>query len=413
MTKLNASLVAQIKPGERIKDTTPGLVLVGSAAGGRWELRYKHRGRIRVCGLGSTRYVSLADARLEAQELMRMLKLHGIDPIEAKRAARTPALPEPLPPATTVPTFAVLADQVIRDRSAAGVSLRTSINWRWTVSERCRPIANKPVDTIAVADVAACLRPLLGKPEQFNVTRTRIAAVLSAAEAHGWCAGNAASVARVRAVLPPVPPRRARVEHHAAPHWSELPALYALVRERSGMAARCLEFVLLTGCRSGEARQLRWQDVHGTEWRKPRGTTKTRHAQVLPLSSAALDVLARTPAGEPDSLVFPGHVPGARLASDSLVLVLERINGNTSPPRFRDPVTGRPATVHGTARSGLRTWTADNHPTYAAAAEAILGHVGGSMVAAAYLRPTPQALEAQRWLLDSWSAFLTQLYRLS
>lgn len=52
-----------------------------------WLFRYMRRGVPRGMGLGPTHTVSLADARIKAQEARRML-LEDVDPLEARIAKR-------------------------------------------------------------------------------------------------------------------------------------------------------------------------------------------------------------------------------------------------------------------------------------------------------------------------------------
>src|SRR5262249_28745270 len=56
-----------------------------------WIFRYERFGRAHNMGLGPYPLISLADARAKARNAKRML-LDGIDPLHAKREARTDAL---------------------------------------------------------------------------------------------------------------------------------------------------------------------------------------------------------------------------------------------------------------------------------------------------------------------------------
>jgi len=56
-----------------------------------WIFRYERFGRAHNMGLGPYPLISLADARAKARNAKRML-LDGIDPLHAKRKARTDAL---------------------------------------------------------------------------------------------------------------------------------------------------------------------------------------------------------------------------------------------------------------------------------------------------------------------------------
>src|SRR5262249_29352299 len=54
-------------------------------------------------------------------------------------------------------------------------------------------------------------------------------------------------------------------------------------------------FVLLTGCRRDEARELVWSEINGTDWRLPAARHKNKTEVVRPLSEAAMAVLETVP----------------------------------------------------------------------------------------------------------------------
>src|SRR5258708_3537058 len=77
--------VVQAVTGEG-REPVPGAVVRS------WVFRYRAGRKLRSMGLGSTATLGLADARNLARDL-RMQRLQGIDPIEARRAARAVPLP--------------------------------------------------------------------------------------------------------------------------------------------------------------------------------------------------------------------------------------------------------------------------------------------------------------------------------
>src|SRR3954471_24517840 len=85
MGKLTAPFVRYAKPG-RYGDGR-GLYLQVIGGSKTWVLRYEHRKRERWMGLGSSEFVTLAQARERAFEFRRQLKDQGIDPLERRQAA--------------------------------------------------------------------------------------------------------------------------------------------------------------------------------------------------------------------------------------------------------------------------------------------------------------------------------------
>ena len=57
------------------------------------------------------------------------------------------------------------------------------------------------------------------------------------------------------------PQEAPRVKHHAALPYRELPAFMRRLRERDGVEARGLEFVIVTAARAGEAVAADWSEI--------------------------------------------------------------------------------------------------------------------------------------------------------
>jgi integrase len=85
-----------------------------------------------------------------------------------------------------------------------------------------------------------------------------------------------------------------------------------------GPAADCIKLVMLTGCRPNEAMKAEWTEF-GAEpgyWIKPSAHTKQRRVHKLPLSPAALELIARLRERRKGSKwLFPGDRPGEHLAA--------------------------------------------------------------------------------------------------
>ena len=87
LSRLSALAVGRLKDPGMYADGG-GLYLQISRSGTKsWIFRFSMGGREREMGLGPFHTVSLSDARLLAGEA-RKLKLHGTDPIEARRGER-------------------------------------------------------------------------------------------------------------------------------------------------------------------------------------------------------------------------------------------------------------------------------------------------------------------------------------
>jgi integrase len=175
-----------------------------------------------------------------------------------------------------------------------------------------------PVAAIDAGLVVQVLDPIWAeKPETATRVRGRIEAVLDAATVRGFRQGpNPAQWKGNLAHILPARGKVRKVEHHAALPIDDMPEFLAALRGRDGMAARALEFAILTVARTGEVLGARWGeiDLNGKIWTVPAGRMKAGREHRVPLSDATLAVLdkvrplALTRDGGPDPAapVFPG-----------------------------------------------------------------------------------------------------------
>ena len=91
--KLNAKQVSALRDPGRYADGHGRYLSITEAGSKSWLFRYERGGRERWMGLGPTRDVGLAQARDRASRA-RLMLLDGIDPIDARRASKTKAVPK-------------------------------------------------------------------------------------------------------------------------------------------------------------------------------------------------------------------------------------------------------------------------------------------------------------------------------
>ncbi|WP_394852167.1 tyrosine-type recombinase/integrase [Lutimaribacter pacificus] len=188
-------------------------------------------------------------------------------------------------------------------------------------------------------------------------------------------------------VLPRV---KAKVKHHNAMRWQNVPAFYAQPSQQSGTAAKALMFTCLTGCRTSEVLQAVWTEFDFDEliWTIPEDRTKTGTEHRVPLTDQMLEIVEPLKALRAEC-VFEGQRRHKPLSNMSMLMLLRRMN-----------IEG--VTVHG-FRSAFRDWASEvgNHPREVA--EMSLGHKVGSEVERAYARS--ELLLKRRELMGQWSEF--------
>ena len=92
------------------------------------------------------------------------------------------------------------------------------------------------------------------------------------------------------------PARRARlapVEHHPALAYAEVPRFLADLRRQPGIAARALEFAILTAARTGEVIGAKWDEVEGEAWTIPGSRMKASREHRVPCRRACPPSQAR------------------------------------------------------------------------------------------------------------------------
>ena len=312
-----------------------------------WTYRYiGEHGRERWMGLGSANNVSLAEAREAAQEA-RKLRRQGIDPIDHRRNQKQAAQVE----AAAKTTFADAAEAYITAHAAGWRQARHPKQWRGSLARHAFPV----IGAMAVGEIDAnavlrVLQPIWHtKTETASRIRSRIELVLDYATVRGWRSGPNPAIWRgnLKLVLPPEGNVH-KVKHYAALDWREAPAFMAKLRTRGGMGAAALRFAILTAARSGEVRGARWEeiDMERAIWIIPAGRMKGGREHRVPLSPAALDVLAREQQfADGSGLVFLGQRHGVMMSDMTLSAVLRRMGHGD-------------LTVHG-CRSTFRDWAAE------------------------------------------------------
>lgn len=400
---LTAIEVSRLKaPGLHFVGTVPGLALSVSDSGARsWVLRVSVGAKRRDIGLGGFPGVPLAEAHQNARRARESIR-QGVDPVESKRAAQSAIRARQ----AAEKTFAQCAAALIDAKSAGWSNAKHAAQWRATLDAYAVPAIGKllvrDVDTPQVLEV---LRPIWGtKPETASRLRGRIEQVLDWAIVHKLRGGL--NPARWRGHLDKLlpPPAKVRaVEHRVAVPVKEAAAFMRGLREREGMSARCLEFVILTATRSGEARAARWCDIDLVDkaWTIPAPMTKTKRAHRVPLSDAAVELLAALPRFEGEEQVFPGGRQGSTLSDMSLTAVMRRMVATG----FDRSGERAQAVVHG-FRSTFRDWAAEHTSHPRQVVERALNHTVESKVEAAYFRS--DVFERRRVLMQDWAGFVGQ-----
>jgi integrase len=340
--------------------------------------------------------VSLVAARARARELHQAVG-EGRDPLAEREAEAAKAKADAAKVQAGAMTFGAVAGMYVDAHEASWRSPKHRQQWHNTLRDYVLPvIGDLPVESVDRGAVLKILEPLWReKTETASRVRGRIETILDYATARGWREGE--NPARWRGHLAHVLPKRSkaqRVEHHEALPWREVGAFMQRLRQNSGLNARCLEFLILTACRSGEVRGARWNEIDLAHalWTLPAERTKAGREHRVPLSEPAMAVLLEMAQLGTDGFVFPGLKTAACLSDMALARAVRAAGGSS--------------TVHG-FRSTFRDWCAEATVLYPRElAEAELAHVVGDATERAYQRG--DALERRRRMMAHWGEFCSK-----
>ena len=365
-----------------------GLYLQISATGSKsWIFRYTLNGKSREMGLGSLLVVNPTEARQKASEARAHL-LGKVDPIEARNSAQNRLAADQ----ARQMTFTECAEAYIKGHASKWKNEKHKSQWENTLETYCGPVfGNLPVNKVDTGLVAKVLDPIWStKHETATRVRSRIENVLAWATVRGYRDGD--NPARWRGHLKqllPVIKKAQRVKHHAALHYGDLSSFMTDLKKQVGIAARALEFTILTAARTNEVIAATPDEFDLTKglWTIPAQRMKAQKEHRVPLSPRAVEIIKEMLKIK-GSYVFQGLNEKTHLSNMAMLSLLKRME--------------KTFTVHG-FRSTFRDWSAECTSYPREVCESALAHTVSDKVEAAYRRG--DLFEKRRKLMNDWAKF--------
>uniref|UniRef100_B0SXU9 Integrase family protein n=1 Tax=Caulobacter sp. (strain K31) TaxID=366602 RepID=B0SXU9_CAUSK len=375
--KLTAIQAAKLKVPGRHSDGGGLYLSIDDGGRRRWVFIYTRGAKRTELGLGGGRDLSLANARVEAAAFRTMLA-DGLDP-KVERARDDQAQ-----------TFGACADAYVEAMRPSWRNEKHAAQWKMTLTKYAAPIRERPVKELTTQDILDVLQPLWTRtPETAERLRGRMENVLDAAKAKGLRTGE--NPARWRGHLNQLLPKRQRLArgHHAALAYDLIPDFMANLRTRSAVAARALEFAILTASRSGEVLGATWNefDLDKKVWVIPATRMKAGREHRVPLSARAMEI-AEAQFDDGKGYVFAGPKLGKPLSSMAMAMLLRRMKSDI--------------TVHG-FRSSFRDWASETTGFSHEVCEMALAHTIANKAEAAYRRG--DLFDKRRKLMEAWAGY--------
>lgn len=311
-----------------------------------WILRLRVAGRRQPIGLGPYPQVSLAEAREQARKLSLEAK-GGVNLVARKRAQRSALIAA----ASKNKTFKECAEAYMDAHATDYTNEKHRKQWSSTLDAYAYPV----IGSMLVADVT--MRHVLDvlqqntthrngavgklwytKPETAKRLLDRIRTVLDYATVNEYRSGtNPATWTGFLDTQLPSTRGLKKVKHQPAVPYRQIGDFMVQLRKNESMSAKALEFLILTGVRSGSVREADWSEIDFAEklWVIPKEHTKAKQEHRVPLQPQAIKLLKSLKKVAGSEKVFPSTT-GKALSDMALSQLMRgmRERGVDSSPKL-------------------------------------------------------------------------------
>ena len=313
-------------------------------------VNYRIGGREKRFTIGSYPDWSAAAARAEAKELRRRID-RGEDPTLDRKTRRE------------APTVRVLAERYQVEHLANKAKSSQINDWAMIKNDILPAIGDRKVADVHDGDIGALRNAITARGAAVRANRVLAVASKMFALALKRMEGEDAPWRDQAQGNPCKGVTRNHEEGHErffSP--AELAALGDALREYGDTpAANCLRFIMLTGCRPGEAMLAKWDQFEAEPgfWVKPSAHTKQRKTHRVPLGAAAIELLGvikaqreSNPRRARSDFAFPGQSHGEPLKQ--LRSAWEAVAETASIALWRDAKDSKVAALVASLEQGLK-----------------------------------------------------------
>ena len=302
----------------------------GSAAS--YFYRYRLGGRRREFGIGSRDEISLANARIAAQEAAALVR-KGIDPIDDRKSKRAENLAKSKIGAAL--TFKQMVEKSVDPLGANWRGRYARTMWLRTFELHVYPvIADLTLEEITIDHVEEVMKRAREAqppaPTVAHKARAKIYQILKRAIRRSGKAMINVADAEFHAKTPPKSER----PHFRAVKPSAAPGIFREIKAQAtahagsltGTALNAWLLMILTASRPSEALHAPWDEVDLDEgiWTVPATRMKAKKEHVAMLSSAAVDLLREQQRISTGASIFRGR-GGSRMSYDTFTKAPARV----------------------------------------------------------------------------------------
>jgi len=412
--RLTQRLASEVKKSgvkQRIADhEVKGLFLRITPTGAKsYVLRYSQDGRRGEVAIGDATAITLVAARAKAMDMLNLLTLQGIDPVQAKQAALVAERQR------KNASFAALTESYSKDASRRKRP-RTLEYETWLLEKHILPnLGSRPYAELRRSEIIAFIEAVGDKTGQVTANRAHavIRQILNYALKRDLIGANPAL--GIERMFPELSRDRILNESEIRKLWSFLEAARANSGEGlapgqrpgerpvnivSPAVATALQLCLLTLQRSGEVAGARIEEFSWKErlWIIPADRMKGKRAHAVPLSGLAMERFQSAFKLAGGTIAFKDRSGEASLDPKRLTRAMNR------SCRHLGLLNAGP---HDLRRTGRTMMTSEEVGVSYEVAERVIAHLFGSAVSRVYDRN--EYLREKRAALDRWEEVLRKM----
>lgn len=392
--------VEAIKPDPDKRQELPdpalsGLYLVVQPGGAKsWALRYRFAGKPAKLTLGKWPTMGIAEARSAAGNALQEVE-HGRNPAMAKKAAKADQREALLTERDKVKTLVADFDKRHLSKLKSAAEVRRALD-KYVVAKW----GERDIQEIAKRDVIDLLDRIADNGHGYMANRV----LAYAGKFFNWCVErDILAKSPSDGVRPPQKEQsRDRVLSDDEIRW-----FWEACEKVGTPFGQFGKMLLLTGQRREEVAGLPYAELDGDLWRLPAERVKNGRAHEVPLSTAALDVLASLPVISKSAYVFTttgvGPIKGYSRAKARLDAAMTAIANKER----KEPVEIKPWRFHDLRRTAATGMQKMHIAT--PVVEAALNHVSGSRAGIVGTYQHHDYSNEKRAALEAWGRYVTEL----